>query len=75
MSGIGPDRRTLLRAGADKVSINSAAGKNPEFVREAARQMLYADVHRLFVTDSERAVGVISSTDIVRAVANGQLRS
>lgn len=30
------DIRTLLNAGCDKVSINSAAAKNPEFVREAA---------------------------------------
>ncbi len=30
------DIRTLLNAGADKVSINSAAVFNPEFVREAA---------------------------------------
>ena len=30
------DIRNLLNAGADKVSINSAAVKNPDFVREAA---------------------------------------
>jgi cyclase len=30
------DIRKLLKAGCDKVSINSAAVKNPEFVREAA---------------------------------------
>jgi cyclase len=30
------DIRVLLRAGCDKVSINSAACRNPEFVREAA---------------------------------------
>ncbi len=30
------DIRALLKAGCDKVSINSAAAKNPEFVREAA---------------------------------------
>ncbi|MBA4502962.1 imidazole glycerol phosphate synthase subunit HisF [Marinobacterium marinum] len=30
------DIRTMLNAGADKVSINSAAVKNPDFVREAA---------------------------------------
>jgi CBS domain-containing protein len=42
-------------------------------VREAARQMLYADVHRLFVSDGEQLLGVISTTDIVRAVATGQL--
>lgn len=32
------DIRTLLLAGADKVSINSAAVANPEFVREAANK-------------------------------------
>lgn len=32
------DIRALLNAGADKVSINSAACKNPEFVREAAQR-------------------------------------
>jgi CBS domain-containing protein len=42
-------------------------------VREAAQQMLYADVHRLFVTEGDTVVGVISSTDIVRAVAKAQL--
>jgi CBS domain-containing protein len=42
-------------------------------VREAAQQMLYADVHRLFVTNGERVIGVISTTDIVRAVARGQM--
>jgi len=30
------DIKTLLRAGADKVAINTAAIKNPEFIREAA---------------------------------------
>jgi imidazole glycerol-phosphate synthase subunit HisF len=32
------DIRNLLNAGADKVSINSAAVKNPDFVREAANK-------------------------------------
>jgi cyclase len=32
------DIRALLNAGCDKVSINSAACQNPEFVREAARK-------------------------------------
>jgi|TARA_R110000803_G_scaffold126961_1_gene194489 cyclase len=32
------DIRKLLLAGADKVSINTAAVKNPDFVREAARK-------------------------------------
>lgn len=42
-------------------------------VNEAAQLLLNADVHRLFVVEDGRMVGVISTTDIVRAVANGQL--
>ena len=42
-------------------------------IREAAQQMLYAEIHRLFVVDGEKVVGVISTSDIMRAVANGQL--
>lgn len=42
-------------------------------VQEAAQHMLYAGVHRLFVVEHERVVGVLSTTDIVRAVATGQL--
>jgi CBS domain-containing protein len=42
-------------------------------VREAAQQMLYADVHRLYVVEHEKVVGVISTTDIVRAVATSQI--
>jgi CIC family chloride channel protein len=44
-----------------------------EDVREAARQMLYAEVHRLFVAEGDKVVGIISTTDIVRAVATGKL--
>ena len=42
-------------------------------VKEAAQQMLYTGVHRLFVTSGDRVVGVISTTDIVSAVATGRL--
>jgi chloride channel protein, CIC family len=44
-----------------------------EDVREAARQMLYAEVHRLFVAEGDRLVRVLSTSDIVRAVATGKL--
>jgi predicted transcriptional regulator len=44
-----------------------------EDIREAARRMLYADVHRLFVAEGDQVVGIISTTDIVRAVATGRL--
>ena len=39
------DIRALLKAGADKVSINSAAVSDPEFVRQAARRVRQP-VHR-----------------------------
>ncbi len=42
-------------------------------VLDAAREMLYLDVHRLFVEEHGRLVGVISQTDIVAAVATAKL--
>lgn len=41
-------------------------------MREAARLMHYTGVHRVFVTTEDRPLGVISTTDIVRAVALGR---
>lgn len=38
-------------------------------LREAAQQMLYGNVHRLFVVEEGDLVGVISQTDVVRALA------
>lgn len=37
--------------------------------KEAARNMLYLEVHRLFVEENGKLVGVISQTDIVGGVA------
>lgn len=42
-------------------------------VRHAAQQMLYAEVHRLFVDEGGRLVGVISQTDIAHAMGTGKL--
>jgi CBS domain-containing protein len=42
-------------------------------IKEAAQQLLHTGVHHLFVTAEDRVVGVISTTDIVRAVAMGRL--
>lgn len=38
-------------------------------IREVAQQMLYGEVHRLFVEENGRMVGVVSQTDLVRALA------
>ena len=42
-------------------------------VMEAARHMLYLEVHRLFVEDGGRLAGVISQSDIVAAVAMARI--
>jgi len=42
-------------------------------VTDAARQMLYLEVHRLFVEQRGRLVGVLSQTDIVGAVAMAKI--
>lgn len=38
-------------------------------VKDAAQEMLYLEVHRLFVVDAEKLVGIVSQSDVVRAVA------
>jgi CBS domain-containing protein len=46
---------------------------SPEMdVREAAQQMLYLEVHRLFVEEDHRLVGILSQSDVVRAVATAK---
>lgn len=42
-------------------------------IREAAQQMLYLDVHRLFVEQNGKLVGVISQSDLVRALATSRV--
>jgi CBS domain-containing membrane protein len=42
-------------------------------VKEAAQQMLYLEVHRLFVEENGQLVGVISQSDIVRGVATAKI--
>jgi len=71
-----PDARAVLteRSVASDLMTPHAVTVAPDAdVREAARLMLYADVHRLFVVEQDRLVGVISTTDVVRAVATGAL--
>jgi CBS domain-containing protein len=42
-------------------------------VKLAAQEMLYLDVHRLLVVEDDRLLGIISQSDIVRAVASGMI--
>jgi len=41
-------------------------------LREAALAMEYGDVHRLFVEEAGELVGVLSRSDVSRALATGQ---
>jgi len=38
-------------------------------IKDAAQRMLYLEVHRLFVEEHGKLVGVISTTDLVRTMA------
>lgn len=57
------DIRKLLKAGADKVSINTAAVNNPDFVRESAERfgsqciVVAIDAKRQFTVDGSRFTG------------------
>ena len=42
-------------------------------LRQAALAMEYGDVHRLFVEQAGMVVGVISRSDVSRALANGKI--
>ncbi len=42
-------------------------------LKEAAQQMLYLEIHRLFVEYEGELVGVISQSDVVRAVATAKI--
>lgn len=65
----GKARLTESTQASDIMTPNVVTVEPEASIREAARLMLYADVHRLFVLSEGRLVGVISTTDIVRAVA------
>lgn len=67
----GPARTDLI----ENTSVSEVMTPRPLMVapnasiREVAQQMLYGDVHRLFVEEGGRMVGVVSQTDLVRALA------
>jgi len=61
---------TLVRDLMTSPAVTIAADASIQY---AAQQMLSTGVHRLFVTTDQRAIGVISVTDILAAVADGRL--
>lgn len=69
---IGPNRTDLI----ENTTVSELMTPRPLMVapsasiREVAQQMLYGEVHRLFVEEDGRMIGVVSQTDLVRALAN-----
>jgi CBS domain-containing protein len=70
---------TALNRVATHTRVNEIMTRQPKSVepdtpvKVAAQEMLYLDVHRLLVVKGEKLLGVISQSDIVRAVASGRL--
>ncbi len=63
-------QRTLVR---DLMTPKPATVKPDAEIRTAALEMLYLDVHRIFVEEDGELLGVISQSDIVRAVATAKI--
>ena len=65
----------------EQVKVNDIMTPNPYLigpdaaVEDAARQMLYGGVRRLFVESDGRLVGVISESDIAYAIGSGRLKT
>jgi CBS domain-containing protein len=63
-------RETLVR---DIMTVNPQTVEPDDDVKDVAQRMLYLEVHRLFVVYDGQLVGVVSQSDIVRAVATAKI--
>lgn len=63
-------RETLVR---DIMTASPQTVEPDDEVKDVAQRMLYLDVHRLFVVYEGQLVGVVSQSDIVRAVATAKI--
>jgi CBS domain-containing protein len=69
-----PEWSTLAEHTVGDVMSHGICSVSPDAgVAEAARYMLRAGVHRLLVTDAGRPVGILTTMDLVRAIAEGRL--
>ena len=68
----GPEWDVLENTLVNEVMTRMVLSIEPEAeVRDAARLMLERGVHRLLVLDDDTLVGIVTASDIVRAVAEG----
>ena len=72
----GGDRDPLAEHSVEEVMTRAVLTlPSSALVRHAADQMRRAGVHRLLVVDDDELVGLVSTMDIARAVAEGRLTS
>lgn len=70
----GPEWDVLEEHTVDEVMTHTLYSLAPDTdVREAARYMIDRGIHRLVVVEDSRLVGIVTTTDIVRAVAEGKV--
>ena len=70
----GPEWDVLENALVAEVMTRTVLSVPPDAdVRDAARQMLDAGVHRLLVLENGKLKGIVTATDVMRAVAEGIL--
>lgn len=70
----GPEWDVLENALVSEIMTRTVLSVPPTAdVQEAARQMVETGVHRLLVLDEGKLKGIITATDVVRAVAEGIL--
>ena len=63
-----PDGRLLCAADVMTPDIESIPSATP--LREVAHRMVVGEIHRLLVVDEGRLVGLISTLDVLRAIAH-----
>ncbi len=66
-------RRPRTRCSASAAPIRRNAMPSTAPVKEAAKQMVKHSIHRVLVIDDGALAGIVTTSDIVRAVAQGKL--
>lgn len=70
----GPEWDVLDNHSVAEVMTRTVIGVSPEAgIQEAAKRLTDARIHRLLVLESGRLEGIVTTTDIVRAVAEGRV--
>lgn len=70
----GPEWDALEDHTVDEVMTPSLYSLSPDTdVREAARYLIDHAIHRLVVVEDSTLVGIVTTTDVVRAVADGKI--